>query len=123
MELNLTLKLKQNPPEETWKEWIEAHAENEIKKGNYVGRAWYLSTFESYFSSKTIDEKDREILEISSSLGIRLSQSPCSDREEIDEKGYCKKYHKELGNPARKTAKCKNKHDYFSAVKACYKLE
>ena len=89
MELNLSLKQKQNPLGETWREWIEAHAENEIRKGNYVGRAWYLSTFESYFSSKTLDEKDKEILDISANLCRELA--PCRDFREVAGKYFCLK--------------------------------
>jgi len=119
--LDVQLKLKQNPSEETWREWIEAHAENEIRKGNYVGRAWYLLKFNDYFSGKTLDEKDREIADITANLGYKLV--PCRDFKKDGEKCSCEKYHKELGNPPRKTAKCKNKHDYFSAVNACHKIE
>ena len=127
--MNLSLKLKQNPIEETDLEWIEAHIENDIFDGKpYIGKKEIVSYYPNYFSKKTLDERDKEILEILTAFLNERSDklapcglAPCENFRKLPE-SFCVKYTKMLGDPPRKTAKCKNMHDYFSAVNACHKI-
>jgi hypothetical protein len=97
--LNLTLKLKQNPPEETDKEWIEAHIENAVRDGKYIGRAEVFNFHPNYFRS--LNNPDKIDSEIKYALESRFGKDIYSN---CDLKHKC--------NTSRKS--CRHKHDYFT---------
>jgi len=100
--------LKNKVNEETDEEWTEAHIENDLRDGKYIGREEIFDCNPNYFKKMNVDEIDSKIL---SFLKEATGEEP--KLEQCD----CLKY-KNLGlcsvNPEKPRKVCRNNRDYFS---------
>ena len=109
--LNLTLKLKQRVPEETDKEWIDAHIENYARDKRYVGRAAVFSFHPNYFRNMgTQEQRDSEIKQFIEDAFVDTGYERCDNYSG----GKCIKKNKKLNDELSFTRKICKDHNYFT---------